>query len=616
MVARMDGSDDWVAARAEEVLRRVFGYAAFRGRQAEVIHHVARGGDALVIMPTGGGKSLCYQVPALLRPGVAVVVSPLIALMRDQVAALKEAGVAAACLNSALDWREAREVERQLLGGALDLIYVAPERAVTPRFLDLLAQAEVALFALDEAHCVSQWGHDFRPEYMQLQVLKERFPAVPRVALTATADADTRRDILLRLGLEGAAEFLAGFDRPNITYRVSEEGSARQRLLRFVRERHPGEAGIVYCLSRNAVEETAQWLAAQGLEALPYHAGLEPQVREANQDRFTKGEGVVVVATVAFGMGIDKPNVRFVAHLNLPRSIEAYYQETGRAGRDGLPADAWMAYDVADVVAQRRMIDEGGQDEARKRIERGKLEALVGYCESATCRRQVLLRYFGEAAPEPCGNCDVCLEPVETFDGRVEAQMALSAAYRTGQRFGAGHLIDVLRGNATDKAVRFGHDGLKTFGVGAATDEKQWRSVLRQLVAQGLLEPDPDAYGGLRLTDAARPVLRGESEVRLRRPRAAMRPARRAGRTAGVPEQVPAEAEALWEALRARRLELARAQNLPPYVIFHDSTLLEMLRAKPTDRAGLAGLAGVGGRKLERYGEAFLEVLRAHARAA
>jgi ATP-dependent DNA helicase RecQ len=535
--------------------------------------------------------------------------------MRDQVAALREAGVAAACLNSALDRSEAEAVERQLMAGALDLIYVAPERAVTSRFLDLLGQAELALLALDEAHCVSQWGHDFRPEYLQLKALHERFPAVPRIALTATADADTRADIARRLDMQQAKVFLAGFDRPNITYRVSDEDGARQRLLRFVNERHPGEAGIVYCLSRAGVEKTAQWLAGHGLDAVPYHAGLDPAVREANQDRFIKGEGVVVVATIAFGMGIDKPNVRFVAHLNLPRSIEAYYQETGRAGRDGLPADAWMAYDVADVVLHRRLIEEGEADEARKRIERAKLDALVGYCESTGCRRQMLLRYFGETLPGPCGNCDTCLEPIDAFDGSIAAQMALSAAFRTGQRFGAGHLIDVLRGNATDKVARFGHDKLKTFGVGADTDERLWRTLLRQLVAQGLLAPDAEGFGGLRLTDAARPVLRGEQSVMLRRPRAATsgRQPRERKRAAGGPAEVPAADAALWEALRARRMELAREQNLPPYVIFHDSTLLAMLHAKPATLEAMAGLLGVGKHKLDRYGAIFLEVIRAHA---
>jgi ATP-dependent DNA helicase RecQ len=605
------GRNDSVSAPAAEVLRRVFGYEAFRGRQAEVIAHVAGGGDAFVVMPTGGGKSLCYQIPALLRPGVAIVVSPLIALMRDQVAALREAGVAAAFLNSSLDRAAADEVERQLLAGALDLLYVAPERAVTPRFLDLLGQTELALFALDEAHCVSQWGHDFRPEYLQLRALHERFPAVPRIALTATADAETRADIVRRLGLEQAQLFLAGFDRPNITYRVSDEDAPRQRLLRFIQERHAGAAGIVYCLSRNGVERTAQWLSDRGIDALPYHAGLDPAVREANQDRFIKSEGVVVVATIAFGMGIDKPNVRFVAHLNLPRSIEAYYQETGRAGRDGLPADAWMAYDVADVVLHRRLIEQGDSDEARKRVERTKLEALVGYCESTGCRRQTLLRYFGETLAAPCGNCDTCLQPIDAYDGTVQAQMALSAAFRTEQRFGAGHLIDVLRGNATDKVIRFGHDKLKTFGVGADVDERAWRAVLRQLVAQGLLASDPE-FGALRLTEAARPVLRGEQPVRLRRPRAAGRKPRERRPGTGAPQDVaPADAP-LWEALRAQRLALAREQNLPPYVIFHDSTLLAMLHAKPATLEALGGLLGVGRRKLERYGETFLQVIRAH----
>ncbi|MSQ55697.1 MAG: DNA helicase RecQ [Betaproteobacteria bacterium] len=620
MVLAMDGTSNTIAARAGQVLRQVFGHAAFRGRQAEVIGHVAGGGDALVIMPTGGGKSLCYQIPALLRAGAGVVVSPLIALMRDQVAALREAGVAAAYLNSSLSREEARAVECELLAGRLDLLYVAPERAVTPGFLDLLARSRLALFAVDEAHCVSQWGHDFRPEYLQLPALWERFPAVPRIALTATADAETRADILRRLGLPDARLFIAGADRPNITYRVTDEPGARKTLRRFIAERHPGEAGIVYCLSRSAVERTAARLVGEGLDAVPYHAGLEGAVREAHQDRFIKGEGVVVVATVAFGMGIDKPNVRFVAHLNLPRSIEAYYQETGRAGRDGLPADAWMVYDLADVVAQRRMIDDSGAEESRKRIERAKLDALVGYCESAACRRQVLLGYFGEHLADPCGNCDVCLEPIATFDGRVLAQMALSAAYRTGERFGVGHLIDVLSGNATEKVVRAGHDRLKTFGVGSETDAAAWRSVLRQLVGQGLLEPDAEGFGGLRLSALARPVLRGEQEVRLRMPRAkapraaAGRGGRRRGDAAAPP--IALGDQSLWEALRACRLALARERNLPPYVIFHDTTLLAMLRARPASIDEFAGLPGVGARKLERYAGRFLAVLRSHGEGA
>ena len=601
-------------ARARDVLSRVFGFADFRGRQAEVIGHVAGGGDALVIMPTGGGKSLCYQLPALLRPGVAIVVSPLIALMRDQVAALRQAGVAAACLNSAMPFEEVRDVEQRLRAGALDLLYVAPERLLSQRFLDRLEGLRIALFALDEAHCVSQWGHDFRPEYLQLHLLAERFPGVPRIALTATADVETRADIRRRLRLEGAAEIIAGFDRPNITYRVVEGGSGRRQLLDFVRARHPGASGIVYCLSRNGVEETARWLVGEGLDAVPYHAGLDASVREANQDRFAKAEGVVVVATVAFGMGIDKPDVRFVAHLNLPRSIEAYYQETGRAGRDGLPSDAWMSYDVSDVVQHRRMIDESAADDQRKRVERAKLESLVGYCETAGCRRQVLLRYFGELDARPCGNCDACLEPVETFDGTTLAQMALSAAVRTGQRFGAQHLTDVLRGKATDKVVRFGHDQIRTYGVGHEQDDKTWRAVLRQLVAQGLLEADHDRYGALVVTEAARPVLRGEQPVRLRKPRETVGQRKPRGeRTATATPAAGAPGRDLFDRLKALRLHLAREQNLPPYVIFHDSTLAAMVEARPDTLERLAELPGVGRTKLDRYGAAFLEALRAHA---
>jgi ATP-dependent DNA helicase RecQ len=606
---------------ALDVLRRVFGYPAFRDRQADIIDHVCRGGDALVLMPTGGGKSLCYQVPALVRPGMAVVVSPLIALMRDQVDALRQAGVSAAYLNSSLDWREAQEVERQVAAGALDLVYVAPERLVTPRFLALLEQTEVCLFALDEAHCVSQWGHDFRPEYLQLSILAERFPTVPRIALTATADAQTRADIAQRLRLQDAEVFVSSFDRHNITYRVVPKREPRRQLLDFIQANHPEDAGIVYCLSRAKVEDTAEWLAREtGRDVIPYHAGLEPALREANQDRFIKGEGVIVVATVAFGMGIDKPNVRFVAHLDLPKSVEAYYQETGRAGRDGLPANAWMAYGVQDVVALRQMLDQSEAPEEIRRVERGKLEALVGYCETAVCRRQVLLNYFGEALAEPCGNCDTCFEPVETFDGTVTVQKALSAAYRTGQRFGVAHLIDVLRGSSTEKVEKFGHDKLKTFGCGADLSKQEWQAVFRQLIAAGYLEVDHQSYGALRLTQSAVAVVKGGQSVRLRRDPAVETKrglregrARRAGAGAGAPVALSEADDRLWHALRACRLELARVQGVPPYVIFHDSTLLEMVRQKPRDAGHFSGLPGVGSRKVERYGDAFLAVIREHA---
>jgi ATP-dependent DNA helicase RecQ len=603
--------------KALDILRTVFGYPAFRGQQADIIDHVIAGGDAMVLMPTGGGKSLCFQIPALVRPGMAVVVSPLIALMRDQVDALRQLGVRAAYLNSSLDWREAVAIERAVGRGELDLLYVAPERLVTSRCLDLLDSGRVCLFALDEAHCVSQWGHDFRPEYLQLSILHERFPTVPRIALTATADTQTRADIQARLRLNDARVFISSFDRPNITYRVVPKQEPRRQLWNFIQTYHPEDAGIVYCLSRAKVDDLALWLAAQGCEVVPYHAGLDAATREANQDRFIKGEGIIVVATVAFGMGIDKPNVRFVAHLDLPKSVEAYYQETGRAGRDGLPADAWMAYGMADVVALRQMMDQSEAPAEIKRIERGKLEALIGYCETASCRRQVLLNYFSEPLAEPCGNCDTCLEPVETYDGTVIAQKALSAVYRTGQRFGIGHLIDVLRGTTSEKIARFGHDRIKTFGVGAELSKQEWQSVFRQLVAGGLLSVDHEGYGALYLTPGAALVLKGQQGMSLRRDTAAvtkkaLRAAKLRNAAGGAPAPLSPADDALWHALKACRMELARSQGVPPYVIFHDSTLLEMVRQKPRDASRFAAITGVGERKLHRYGDAFLAVIREH----
>ncbi|HET7832153.1 MAG TPA: DNA helicase RecQ, partial [Gallionella sp.] len=498
---------------AQQILRDVFGYAAFRGAQQAIVEHVAGGGDALVLMPTGGGKSLCYQIPALLRPGVGIVVSPLIALMQDQVDALKQLGVAAAFLNSSQGADAAREVFRQVVRGELKLLYVAPERLMTEGFLGLLEglyqDNSVALFAIDEAHCVSQWGHDFRPEYRALTVLHGRFPDVPRIALTATADAPTRNEIVERLGLEQARQFVSSFDRPNIRYRVTQKNNARQQLLAFLEAEHPDDAGIVYCLSRKKVEETAAWLKEQGWDALPYHAGLDAAVRNANQRRFLREEGVIMVATVAFGMGIDKPDVRFVAHLDLPKSMEGYYQETGRAGRDGLPANAWMAYGLGDVVSMRQMLLSGDAPEERKRVELQKLDALLGFCESTECRHQTILRYFGEEHPGDCGECDNCLTPVDTWDASKAAQMALSCIYRTGQRFGVVHLIDVLLGKLTPKIEQFNHQQLSTFGIGKELTQQQWSSVYRQLVAAGFINVDIEGYGGLQLAEAARPVLRG-----------------------------------------------------------------------------------------------------------
>ncbi len=590
------------------ILNEVFGYLAFRGHQAEVIEHVTGGGDALVLMPTGSGKSLCYQIPALLRDGVGVVVSPLIALMQDQVAALAELGVRAAFLNSTLSGGEAAQVETRVRRGELDLLYVAPERLLTQRCLDLLAASRLALLAIDEAHCVSQWGHDFRPEYLQLAVLRERFPAVPRIALTATADAHTRGEILERLALEGARVFVSSFDRPNIRYRIVEKDDGRRQLVDFIRAEHPGEAGIVYCLSRRKVEETAAFLESQGIAALAYHAGMEADTRRRHQQRFQREDAVVMVATIAFGMGIDKPDVRFVAHLDLPKSVEGYYQETGRAGRDGLPADAWMAYGLQDVVQLGRMIQESEAGEAQKRIQAAKLDAMLGLCETAECRRVRLLAYFGETAA-PCGNCDTCLDPPATFDGTLAAQQLLSCVYRTGQRFGAMHVIDVLRGEATAKVAQRGHEELSTFGIGRERSDREWRAIVRQSIALGLLEVDHDAYGALRLTAESRAVLRGERSVALRAWREGKRSARRAKAAAGAAD-LPVEAQALFERLRAWRLEAARRHGVPAYVIFHDATLREIARVRPSSLDMLRGILGVGARKLDAYGAEIVDLVR------
>ena len=601
---------------ALDLLQSVFGYPGFRGQQQAVIEHLSEGGDALVLMPTGGGKSLCYQIPALLRQGTAIVVSPLIALMQDQVDALRAAGVAAAYLNSSLAADAQREVERQLLAGALNLLYVAPERLLTSRFLDQLERTEVALFAIDEAHCVSQWGHDFRPEYRQLAILHQRFPQVPRIALTATADGRTREEIVERLSLQNARQFVSSFDRPNIGYRVGLRHNAKRQLGEFLLG-HEGESGIVYCLSRRKVDDTAAWLAESGIAALPYHAGLDAATRASNQQRFLHEDGVVMVATVAFGMGIDKPDVRFVAHLDLPRSIEGYYQETGRAGRDGLPAEAWMIYGLSDVVTLSQMIAQSESADERKRVERQKLESLLAYAEATGCRRQMLLGALGETYPGPCGHCDNCIAPPKTWDATVPAQKALSAVYRTGQRFGSGHVIDVLRGEETERVLSLDHHRLSTFGVGAEMDERQWRSVFRQLLAAGLLEADAQGYGTLRLTASSRAVLSGEQYVKLRedaRPERASRRRRESKRSAGGGSLgIEAYEQPMWDELRALRTQLARQQGVPPYVVFHDATLLAMLRALPANEGELAGISGVGEAKLKRYGRDFLAVINAPA---
>src|ERR1700688_2979216 len=607
-----------IAPSALAVLNSVFGLPGFRGAQQEIVNHVVGGGNCLVLMPTGGGKSLCYQLPALLREGCGIVVSPLIALMRDQVAGLIEAGVKAAVLNSTLSYAEAAAVEARLLAGDLDLLYVAPERLLTPRCLALLGRADIALFAIDEAHCVSQWGHDFRPEYIGLSVISERFPDVPRIALTATADELTRKEIVERLALTGAPHFVASFDRPNIRYEIVEKQNAPTQMKAFITERHAGDAGIVYCLSRAKVEDTAAALTKAGIAALPYHAGLDASMRARHQDRFINEDGVVIVATIAFGMGIDKPDVRFVAHLDLPKSIEAYYQETGRAGRDGKPSSAWMTYGLSDIVQQRRMIDESTGSDAFKRVSIGKLDALVGLAETAHCRRSRLLGYFGESpVAGNCGNCDNCLSPPIVRDGKVVAQKLLSCAYRTGQRFGAMHLIDVLVGRMTERVTQFGHDKLSVFGIGRELNEKQWRGVMRQLVAMGHLRADSEAFGALKLTESARGVLKGETEVMLReeaagsRIRASRAKSRRGDLVPASPGAGQTGNPSLLAALRAWRSEVARKRGVPAYVVLHDSTIEGIATSRPATLEQLRGIPGIGDKKLEHYGDELIALVRA-----
>jgi len=591
-----------------EILKAVFGYDRFRGQQQDVIEQLLAGQDALVLMPTGGGKSLCYQIPSLIRPGVGIVISPLIALMQDQVSALLQLGVKAAFLNSTLSLDEVRSIERQLLNNELDLLYIAPERLTSGRTIALFQRIQIALFAIDEAHCVSQWGHDFRADYLQLSLLHEQFPTIPRIALTATADEKTRQEIILRLNLEHAPLFLSGFDRPNIRYRIVQKQNAREQLIEFITAEHAGDAGIVYCLSRKKVDETAEWLRSKGINALAYHAGMTNDLRSRHQHRFLMEDSLVIVATIAFGMGIDKPNVRFVAHLDLPKSVEAYYQETGRAGRDGLPANAWMAYGLQDVITLRRMLADSNADEAHKRLELHKLDAMLALCEQVHCRRQALLQYFGDHLEQPCNNCDTCLETVETWDGTLVAQQALSCIYRTGQRFGVGYLIDVLRGKVTERIIGFAHDKQSTFGIGKELDEQQWSSVFRQLVARSLVSVNFDHFGVLQLTDACRPILRGEQQLMLRKD---IKPEKSRLRKKGASKSVNrgGSNSELWEALRAKRREIADAQDVPPYIIFNDATLTAMLEIKPTNRQQMALISGVGEQKLKLYADQFLAVI-------
>jgi ATP-dependent DNA helicase RecQ len=609
-----------ISNELRRVLKTVFGYDNFRPKQEDIIHRLLGGGDALVVMPTGGGKSLCYQLPALVQPGVAVVVSPLISLMQDQIDALLQLGVRAAALNSSMSRPQQRAVERRLEAGDLDLLYVAPERLMTPAFLEQMACMQLGLIAIDEAHCISQWGHDFRPEYLQLATIRERFPGVPCIAVTATADEPTQHDILERLNMLPDDLVVTGFDRPNIRFAVALKRNTKEQLSRFLKREHADDAGIIYCLSRRKVEEIAAWLNENGRRAVPYHAGLSAAEREENQQRFLREEGLIVVATVAFGMGIDKPNVRFVVHVNVPKNLEGYYQEIGRAGRDGLPADAWMLYGMSDTVMLRRFIEDSDAEDRHKWALHHKLNAIVGYCETPECRRRVLLNYFGdkaEAGDEGCGNCDNCLNPVRTWDGTVAAQKALSCVYRTGQRFGAGHVIDVLVGKRTEKVQRSGHDRVSTFGIGSDRSATEWRSIIRQLTSADLLRVDVMGYGGLKLTEASSAVLKGKRAVRMREDPAPQKAVKKKARRAagGSRNDLPATAEeqVLFDRLRDLRLQLARTQEVPPYVIFHDSTLAAMARSRPTNLASFANLPGVGAVKLERYGEVFIDAIRSHA---
>jgi ATP-dependent DNA helicase RecQ len=597
--------------KAQETLQKTFGYSDFRHNQKDIIQEIIGGGDAFVLMPTGGGKSLCYQIPSMVRDGVGVIVSPLIALMQDQVDALTQLGIKAAFLNSTMTGFEQQEVEEMLLRGELQMLYVAPERVLAPQTLNLLKQCEIALFAIDEAHCVSQWGHDFRPEYQRLSALPEQFPNVPRIALTATADNRTRAEIIHQLKLDEAGVYVNSFDRPNITYTIAEGQNARDKLLKFITNKHDGKAGIVYCLSRKKVESTAEWLSDKGLTALPYHAGLPVNVRAQNQKRFLREEGIIIVATIAFGMGIDKPNVRFVAHLSLPKNIEAYYQETGRAGRDGDPADAWMSYGLQDVIFLRQMMMDSNGSEEYKRLSNQKLDAMLGLCEMASCRRQAILSYFDEEMKEPCGNCDNCLNPPETWDATEDAQKALSTVYRTGQRFGVAYLIKVLLGKSDDRIVQFGHDKVSTWGIGENLKNNEWSSLFRQLISQGFLNTNSE-YGGVELTEKSRPLLRGEESLIARKYRKPEKSAStsRSGKGRKLKTELRAIDEELFEALRECRTELANEQGVPSFVIFSDASLIEMAKKRPHTDETFKFINGVGDMKLERYGEQFMDVIR------
>ena len=597
-----------------DILHSIFGYEHFRNQQAEIIDHIINGNDALILMPTGGGKSLCYQIPALCLPGVTIVVSPLIALMQDQVESLKQLGISASVLNSTLSARESSEVEEKMRNGELDIVYVSPERLNTESFLNNIEQCELALFAIDEAHCVSQWGHDFRPEYLEFSNLKNRFPHVPRIALTATADELTRQDIIKHLGLENGRTFISSFDRPNIRYRIMTKDNEKKQLLNFLNEEHKGDSGIVYCISRDKVMEIAKYLKENGYDALPYHAGLNKDKRMKNQDRFIKDDGVVMVATIAFGMGINKPDVRFVAHLDLPKSVESYYQETGRAGRDGLPSDAWMVYGIEDIVKLQQFIIRSKANAEHKMLEYQKLDALLGYVETVKCRRQVLLEYFGEKTEnKSCENCDTCLYPIKTFDGTVAVQKALSCIYRTDQMFGVTHLINVLLGKEDEKVKRFNHNKLSTFGIGKEYDKSQWKSVFRQIIASRVAIVDMESYGSVKLTASSNKILRGEEKIYLRSDVMDRKSKKTKKEAAGKRSVLKnAEDESLFQKLRAYRLSLAKEQGIPPFVIFHDSTLIEMVNKKPENLVELSGISGVGKNKLERYGSSFLEIIKEH----